>query len=132
LPRPTKVAGVTRRICWLNFWMTLPPAVSVSRWSSSSCIQAEPSGCSRAARPRPGGLFLRGDAGGKSAASRFQGVKTDSTTKKTLHRCLKFGCRGDPHLVGQFNDRFTLTGNKEMQRDYARSLMFKKSLAQLY
>jgi hypothetical protein len=59
-------------------------------------------------------------------------MKADSTAEKTLHRCLKFGRRGNPHLIGQFNNRFTLTGGKEMQKDHARAPMLKKSLAQLH
>ena len=42
-------------------------------------------------------------------------MKTYSIAEKTLHRCLKFGRRGDPNLIGQFDDRFTRTERREMQ-----------------
>jgi hypothetical protein len=58
-------------------------------------------------------------------------VKADSTAEKTLHRRLEVGCRGNPYLIGQLNDRFTLARIKEMQKDHARALMLEKSIPQL-
>src|SRR5215510_3505966 len=95
-------------------------------------IREEPFGYSRAARHQPGGPFLRGDENGMSAASRFQGMKADSTAEETLHCGLKFGRRGNPYLVGQFNNGFILTGVKKMQHDRARASVLKKGLAQLH